>query len=70
MADLKIKGIGKETKRRLELILEKGLEDTMKILAQEKEDRLQRMRMRSVMRRSGDDIPPSWDNTVKVYEGN
>ncbi len=67
---LNISGIGKKTKGILELILEKGVEEARRIVVERKIESLEMEKWpgRSKAPRTGDDVPPSWDDSVGIYE--
>lgn len=69
---LQVKGIGRETKRVLELILQKGAEEAIRVVREEKIDKMRRKQFTwipSKAPRRGEDYPPSWEDAVKRYEG-
>lgn len=72
--DLNVGGIGKKTKKVLELILEHGVEEARRVVGEEREERSKELvrqqwsRIPSRAPKQGDDTPPSWDNAVRQYE--
>lgn len=71
LKDIRVKGISPETKRILELILEKGVEKAVDIIYEEKIGRIKREQFKGIPSDGPgrtDDTPPSWDNIVRLLE--
>ncbi len=69
--DLKVKGIGKKTKRILALILDKGVEEARKIVENEKIESMRREQFAGIPNKIPNDDSEKvdyWDNIVRAYE--